>query len=252
MEPAIYRHRALDFATIHIYEQGTIDAPKNTVDAAVGMGRIVKESLAEIEDQRPFFDSEHGPIHTFKDYHKSLPEPFDDEYFRHMQWAHLASGGAGGGMRWPNRRVHSLTLGMRIAQRGLARFLPWLDWLRFDRRNVSSELCLYNAMGAEVSSKQVARFGCATSEQAMVYILRRDSLTKRGQLDRRARPIARSLTVPSLAPGRYTVASWNTVSGELMACATQDVAPGKRLTLPPVQGDLALAIKREGSGAGKQ
>ena len=29
-----------------------------------------------------------------------------------MSWAHLASGGAGGGMRWPNRHPHVLTSGM--------------------------------------------------------------------------------------------------------------------------------------------
>ena len=36
-------------------------------DAAIGMGRIVKESLSEIRDGRPFLDTEHGPIHTYKE-----------------------------------------------------------------------------------------------------------------------------------------------------------------------------------------
>ena len=88
------------------------------------MGAIVRESLAEIRDTRPFLDTEHGPIHSFKDRHATLPDAFDNEYFRHIQWAHLASGGAGGGMRWPNRRPHVLTPGMREAQAGLSRFLP--------------------------------------------------------------------------------------------------------------------------------
>ena len=136
MEAALYRHTHLDFATIHIYEQGTIDHPKNTVDAALGMGRIVRESIEEITDQRPFFDSEHGPIHTFKDRRRTLPEAFDDEYFRHMQWAHLAAGGSGGGMRWPNRNPHSLTPGMREAQRAMTAFLPLIDWARFRRQPV--------------------------------------------------------------------------------------------------------------------
>ncbi len=147
MEHAIFRHPSLDFATIHIYEHGTIDNPRNTVDAAVGMGRIVRESLAEITDGRPFLDTEHGPIHRFKDRHRSLPEPFDDEYFRQMQWAHLASGGAGGGMRWPNRHPHSLTAGMRVAQRGLARFLPEIEWGRFARVNVSDGLEVFGGDG---------------------------------------------------------------------------------------------------------
>ncbi|TIT96391.1 MAG: hypothetical protein E5W39_19160, partial [Mesorhizobium sp.] len=84
------------------YEEGTIDDPSDTVAPALGMARIVGEALGEIRDGRPFLDSEHGPIHSFKDKKITLPEPFDDEYFRHLQWAHLAAGGAGGGMRWPN------------------------------------------------------------------------------------------------------------------------------------------------------
>jgi hypothetical protein len=99
----IYRHPALDFATIHLYEEGTIDFPEDTIAPAVSTGRLIREALSEIRDGRPLFDSEHGPIHTYKDHGMTLPEAFDDEYFRHMQWAHFASGGAGGGMRWPNR-----------------------------------------------------------------------------------------------------------------------------------------------------
>ena len=105
MQEPIFRHPDLDFATIHIYREGTIDDPRNTVAPAVDTGRIVRRSLAEIRDGRPFLDTEHGPIHSFKDKHITLPEPFDDEYFRHMQWAHFASGAAGGGMRWPNRNA---------------------------------------------------------------------------------------------------------------------------------------------------
>ena len=244
MEHAIFRHPSLDFATIHIYEQGTIDHPKNTVDAAIGMGRIVKESLAEITDQRPFFDSEHGPIHIFKDFRRSLPEPFDDEYFRHMQWAHLASGGAAGGMRWPNRRVHSLTAGMRVAQRGMARFLPLLDWHRFNRVNITDQLCVFDETGREVSKKQLARFGCATADQALVYLLRRDTLLKKGQLAKRAKPTMLRLESPGLAPGSYRLTAWNTVLGEPLASSTHQLQPGTLIQLPPVRGDLALAFRR--------
>ena len=123
----VYRHPLLDFATIHLYEEGTIDFPEDTIAPALSTGRLIRDALAEISDTRPLFDSEHGPIHTFKDHGMTLPEPFDDEYFRHMQWAHFASGAAGGGMRWPNRTPHSLTCGMRGAQRAFR--LPSTDRL---------------------------------------------------------------------------------------------------------------------------
>src|SRR5690606_31319113 len=121
-------------------EEGTIDFPRDTVAPALAMGRIVRDALGEIRDNRPFMDSEHGPIHSFKDHHITLPEAFDDEYFRRMQWAHLASGGAGGGMRWPYRHPHSMTPGMRQAQQEMAAFLPLIDWRCFRRINLNSQV----------------------------------------------------------------------------------------------------------------
>ena len=244
MEHAIYRHPSLDFATIHIYEQGTIDDPQNTVDAAIGMGRIVEESLAEITDNRPFLDTEHGPIHRFKDHHITLPEAFDDEYFRHMQWAHLASGGAGGGMRWPNRSPHSLTEGMRRAQHAMAGFMPLLDWTRFTRANITKDFTVQDASGKVISPRTLARFGCATEDQALVYLLRRDALGPEGMLDRSASPLAITVHLPTLLPGRYAVSSWNTVEGKLIRTVVQDTAQNKGIELPLLAGDYAVAIQR--------
>ncbi len=244
MEPAIFRHPSLDFATIHIYEQGTIDDPQNTVDAAIGMGRIVRESLGHIHDGRPFFDTEHGPIHRFKDRHETLPEPFDDEYFRHMQWAHLASGGAGGGMRWPNRHPHSLTGGMRQAQRAMAGFLPLLDWLRFKRADATAAITLQSEVGDTVEAAQVARFGSAAADQAIAYLLRRDALLPNGQIDRSATPLRLTLALPMLTPGRYTISAWDTVEGKLIASSTQTLCESSPVLLPPLHGDLALAVQR--------
>jgi hypothetical protein len=100
----VYRHPGLDFVNTHLYESGTIDDPRDTVTPALAVGRLMRAAIEEASPMRPVFDSEHGPIHAFIDRHRVLPDTFDDEYFRHMQWAHLASGGVGGGMRWPNRQ----------------------------------------------------------------------------------------------------------------------------------------------------
>jgi mannan endo-1,4-beta-mannosidase len=233
----IFRHPDLDFATIHIYATGAIDNPKTTVDAALAMGRIVRECLGEITDDRPFLDSEHGPIHTFKDKRRTLPEAFDDEYFRHMQWAHLASGGAGGGMRWPNRRVHVLTPGMRRAQAGLSAFLPLVDWTRFRRRNLNSEI--------KVGAPKVAAFGCADENQAVVWLLRRDTLGKDGRVRADAPPISPSVLVPGLPLGDYAVTAFDTREGA--AVGRFQAVSGKRglaFFAPPFAADLAFAIRR--------
>lgn len=234
----IFRHPALDFACSHFYEHGTIDDPRDTVAPAIACGRLVQEALREIEDGRPFLDSEHGPIHAFKDRHRTLPEPFDDEYFRHMQWAHLASGGAGGGMRWPNRHPHVLTPGMRRAQAAMAGFLPLMEWRRFARQNLSALI--------EVPDR-IAAFACGDARQAVVWLLRRGPLLPDGRLDPDVSAEA-ELRVPGLAPGRYRVTPWDTVAGRCgagwTAAATGNGVLATRI--PRLGPDLALAIVPEG------
>jgi mannan endo-1,4-beta-mannosidase len=235
MAEPIFRHPDLDFASIHIYAHGTIDDPRNTVDAALDMGRHVRESLAQITDGRPFLDSEHGPIHTFKDKQRTLPEPFDDEYFRHLAWAHLASGGAGGGMRWPNRHPHMLTDGMRRAQRAMAAFLPLIDWSRFARRNLSAEVT--------AARPRLAAFACGDARQAVVWLLRRDTIAGDGRLKRNVAPTLSGVRVPGLQPGRYRVTPFDTDSGVSRPAFEADAdAAGLSLVTPPFTGDLALSV----------
>ncbi len=175
----ILRHPDLDFASTHVYAKGRIDDPTNTVDCALAMREAVEFAFAKMGDARPFTDSEHGPIHAFMDRRKPLAEGFDDEYFRHMAWAHLATGGAGGGLRWPFRRPHGLTPGMHRAQRGMARFIAAapLDWPRFSPRPLrpgDARLRPLDPLGA--GAPPVLVFGCADDSQALLWLLgdRRD------------------------------------------------------------------------------
>jgi hypothetical protein len=237
MAEPIFRHPSLDFATIHIYAEGTIDDPRNTVDPARDFGRIVRQCLAETPADRPFLDTEHGPIHTFKDRHRTLPEAFDDEMFRHMQWAHLASGAAGGGMRWPNRKVHVLTPGMRRAQKSLAGFLPLVDWTRFARVNLNAEV--KTAPGPS----HLAVFASGDGRQALVYLLRRDVIGPDGRLRADAPPLRPMVRVPGLAGGRYRLTAWDTTAGAVAASSTLASTEGAlSFEAPPVVTDLMLAI----------
>ena len=237
MAEPIFRHPDLDFATIHIYAHGTIDDPKNTVDPARDFGAIVRQCLRETPAERPFLDTEHGPIHSFKDRRRTLPEAFDDEMFRHMQWAHLASGGAGGGMRWPNRKVHVLTPGMRTAQKSLADFLPQVDWTRFARRNLNAEV--KTAPGPS----HLAVFVCGDAHQALVYLLRRDVTGADGRLRPDAEPLRPMVRLPGLTPGPYRLTAWNTAAGAVAATRTIEVSDSALVfEAPPVATDLMLAI----------
>jgi mannan endo-1,4-beta-mannosidase len=235
LKDPIFRHPDLDFASIHLYRQGTIDAPRNTVDPAISTGEIVRDALAEIRDGRPFLDSEHGPIHTFKDKRRTLPEAFDDEYFRHMQWAHLASGGAGGGMRWPNRTPHTLTPGMRRAQASLAGFLPLIDWGRFRRKNLNQEV--------RALSSNVACFGCGDQRQALLWLLRRDITGPDGMLRRDVPPISTMIRVPGLQAGTYRVTSWDTTEAKVVSALEVANTGNLMIDVPPLAADLALSVR---------
>jgi mannan endo-1,4-beta-mannosidase len=236
----VFRHPDLDFATTHIYEPGAIDAPTNTVAAADAMARWVRHALSEIRDGRPFTDSETGPIHVFKDLGITLPEAFDITYFRHMSWAHLASGGAGGGMRWPNRLPHTLTPGMRGAQGVMADFALLIDWPRFASENITAEI------GTDPENLLV--YACADATQAVVWVLRdRDELGREGDLPFRPLLAGARIELPPMAPRKkYRITYTDTHNGHILGEAIRwfGTAP-PLLTLPPFRHDLAIAIRPE-------
>jgi hypothetical protein len=239
----IFRHPDLDFATTHVYEPGAIDAPTNTVAAADAMARWVRHALAEIRDGRPFTDSETGPIHTFKDLGITLPEAFDLDYFRHMSWAHLASGGAGGGMRWPNRHPHTLTPSMRRAQGVLADFARLIDWRHFAPANASDRL--------RAEPDDLLAYACADGRQAIAWVLRdRGELGRTGGLPFRSILPGATLEFPPFEPGTYLASFVETYNGHVLA-ESHLTSTGRplRLTLPPFRHDLALAIRPAALGS---
>jgi mannan endo-1,4-beta-mannosidase len=240
VEP-IFRHPDLDFANTHLYEHGTIDAPRDTVAPALAVARLMQTAVDEAGPERPVFDSEHGPIHSFKDKKRTLPEAFDNEYFRHIQWAHLASGGAGGGMRWPNRHPHVLTAGMRRAQRDLGRFLPFIDWLRFHRRNMSSEITC--------DDPGVAVVGCGDVAQALAWLIRTDAVGNDGTLVPRENAPAARLSVPGLADGTYELITYCTRDGVILTKVTaMSVAGMLNASIGPVRSDVAVAVSEKEVG----
>ncbi len=238
----IFRHPDLDFATTHVYEEGAIDCPANTVAAADAMARWVRHALEQIRDGRPFTDSETGPIHTYKDLGITLPDVFDLCYFRHMAWAHLASGGAGGGMRWPNRHPHTLTPGMRQAQGVMADFARLIDWRAFAAENVS--------LRVEARPEELLAYACVDARQCVAWVLRaRDQLGDEGELPFRPLLSDASLVLPAMEPGRYDVSCMETHHGHTLGEATIEVGEGAvTIELPPFRHDLAIAVRPSKAG----
>lgn len=141
-------------------------------------------------------------------------------------------------MRWPNRRPHVLTEGMHKAQAALARFVPLIDWTHSRRRNWNAEI--------EISSGDVSAAACGDEEQAVMWLVRTDTIGADGRLRRDVEPIAPAVRLPEMRAGRYRVTAWDTLRGS--ATGDLDVECTGRLTIPvpPFIADTALAIRRVG------
>ncbi len=247
----IWRHPELDFATTHVYEFGLVDNPDNTVDCALVMRDAVRYAYSEITGIRPYTDSESGPIHLFMDLEQQLEEPFEVEYYHNMTWAHLASGGAGSGMRWPFRDPHCLSPAMNAVQRGMSRFIEGcgLDWLHFSPQPLNEGVCVvaHDAPDTSASvSLPILPFGCSDGRQAVVWLLR-DVRAGAG-----ADKVPSDLILPGMQPGHYDVEFWETYGGDKIEDASVVVAVtaadggDMRLVLPEFERDVAIAV-REGA-----
>lgn len=229
----VLRHPQLDFATTHIY-QGAIDHPQDTTAPALTMAHWVRRAVEAAAPGRPFLDTEHGPIHLFNDHRRMLEEPFDDEYERHLMWAHLASGGAGSGMRWPARHPHLLTPGMLRALSGMAEFVRRIDWRGFTPCEASPE--------AGAGSEGVLTFGCRDTRQAVLWLLRD---TRTGPAS--DAPGLVSLGLSGLHPGQYRVRAWDTEKNEPLDAGNVNTAENGMLRLTvPLRREAALAITPRG------
>jgi mannan endo-1,4-beta-mannosidase len=237
LNEVIFRHPLLDFATTHFYGLKALDMPTDTVKAALSTGNLVAKALNQITDNRPFFDSEHGPIRAFRRRGGTLPQAFDEEYFRYMQWAHLASGGAGGGMRWPYRHPHTLTRGMQRAQQSMTAFCKLVDWTCFNRRNLAKLI--------KINSKNIQVFACGNSKQVIMWLLQTGISNDWGMSDTGAAPVDILLQVP-VEEGSYQIIFWHTQEHSVyQTYISHTDAKGRlMLSIRSFLPDIAVLIKK--------
>ena len=117
-----FRLPGMDLATTHLY-LGAANAPDEPIGPALAINKGVKYSLSQIRDNRPYIDGEDGPINRW-----IADEKLDDEVFHNMVWAHMASGGAGSGFRWPYRFPHHLSDGMYRHLSRMSKFAKDVPW----------------------------------------------------------------------------------------------------------------------------
>lgn len=235
----ILAHPELDFVSTHAYDFGTMDDPSNLADCALVMRDAVLYARAGADEPKPYLDTEHGPIHLFLNLRRQLPEAIDDEYFHTVTWAHLATGGAGSGMRWPYRHPHRLTPGMLSALRALAAIARMLDWAGFDPDPADHRV---RCVGEPGGPCPPLVFGCADARQWLLWLLHDD---RPGRTAQRCPRGPWWLILDAVGPGSWTAVAWNTADGTpLNTTHLHSDGRGIRLAVPPFARDLAVTLRR--------
>jgi mannan endo-1,4-beta-mannosidase len=117
----------------------------------------------------------------------------------------------------------------------MAEFVPQIDWTRFRRRNLNAEL----------QARHFHAFGCGDEHQALLWLVRRNSIGEDGCLRRDAVPVEARLSVPGLADGSYRVRGWDTELGRQVEEFTAEAKGGSlQLISAPIPTDRAFAIIR--------
>ncbi|HEX8465468.1 MAG TPA: hypothetical protein VF627_12700 [Abditibacterium sp.] len=235
----IFRHPSLDFCSTHIYYHGAIDLPRDTVSPALAMAKWTRYGLEKSPRNRPFLDSEHGPIHLFNDHRRWRDEDFDAEYERHLMWAHLCSGGAGSGMRWPARHPHILPPATQAQYAGLARFAELIDWRCFAPHDFRAQIAVCGP-----DSRAFHRFCVGDEGQFIAFFLRRMPREHRGLLPPLSPLDDLQIRVRGLQDGQWNLTFFDPLRGEIIETRELKVAGALGASLPPWQGSLALAARR--------
>jgi hypothetical protein len=226
----IYNHPLLDFANTHLYGGLGTREPVDTIECAVEMMDGVKMSIQSIYNTRPYLDTESGPIDGWIKNRK-----FDREYHHNMSWAHLASGGASTGMRWPYTKPHHILPEMRDNLLGVARLAATIDWTTFNSRNVSENV--------RASKPGILKAGCADGKTALIWLL----------LDKRVRRSASFNNVDLrikhvVEDGEYVAEVWETYTGTPVASFEVTVEDNiGKFSLPALDAnmrDLALVLRQ--------
>jgi Cellulase (glycosyl hydrolase family 5) len=226
----IYNHPALDFANTHLYTGPGVRSPRNTVEGAQEIIDAVGKSLQAVSHTpRPYMDTETGPIDQW-----ITDSDFDQEYHHNISWAHLASGAAGSGLRWPYTKPHWILPTLRGNLLALARFSAGIDWAHFDSRSIVPNV--------RVERPGIIKTGCADERTAILWLLRDTRVPDAPQLG--------GLTVElndALDDGLYQVEMWETYRGRRFSEVLITVKDRKlTFTLPmfdlPLR-DIAILIR---------
>ncbi len=176
----------------------------------------------------------------FNDHKRILPAAFDDEYERHIMWAHLCSGGAGSGLRWPARHPHVLTSGMKTALKSLGEFARLVEWNTFFPSDWRAKI---RAEG--ISHRALHLFAVGDSQQIIGSLIRRPPGGRKGRLPRMETLRGIDLCVGNLQKGVYEVTTFDPVQGRILTKDSVSCMRGRiKFPLASWEHEIAFALRR--------
>ncbi len=229
-----YKHPNIDFSCTHmIYE--AMGSRTDTIAGCVRINQGLKYFFSQMPpaDPRPYFTSEWWSTadNTFWD---PLQPAFEDEQCHNVAWAHLASGGAGGGMY-----LHTFTAWSEALlddYLAMSRIGRHIRWARFDSRNIDSRI---SVTGGDSAAHTIIRMGCSDNYTALVWLLQNVNAST-GNIN------GASARVTGMTPGTYSCLFLNTRSGAMIAESTAVAIGGVIQTpIPVFDEDIALILKNQ-------
>lgn len=193
-----YAQPGMDLATTHLYLDAA-NAPDEAIGPALAIRRGVTYALSQIKDGRPYIDGEDGPINRW-----ISDQRLDDEVFHNMTWAHLASGGAGSGLRWPYRFPHHLSEGMYQHLGRMSKFVKDVPWAKLIGTPAEMKVAVHEGWVA---------CSTATSKGALVWVAA-------------PKPSEMKLSISWNGPETVKYRCYDTKSGEWIGDGTTKVIGG--------------------------
>lgn len=217
---AIYNHPDLDFATTHLYTGPGMNSPVNTTAVVEEVGLAVNYALWMIEDRRPYTDTESGPIEMWLGNTR-----MDAEFLHNVSFAHLFSGGAGTGMRWPYRVPHILSAEMLDALARVANFIAAVDWDGFSPENITGDL---------LTTDDLIPCAIGDDETSMIWLVRKEEAVSGKQEE---------VVIEGLVPGDYEVKFWDPWRSCWLQQKVIAWTEGTKIITPAFTKDLIFVLR---------
>ncbi|UCG94495.1 MAG: hypothetical protein JSW13_01685 [Candidatus Aerophobus sp.] len=210
-----YNSPILDFASTHMYHGSVID-PKDTIRGAVDAGVSVRHIIQRLSDNRPYLDTENGPILHLVDPCALAPPPERvAKAYNNLAWAEIAAGASGPGFLVSRRLV---SVGAYEAMPAFAAL-----WLRKSGPVRPLEMVVSGAVG----------FGSRRGEAAIFWIIKEEK--------QRFSEESVELSVSGLENDEYEIIFYSDSKPEWLG-STRIHGPSFSLKMIPFRESVAGAI----------